>query len=118
MNIVERKRIIMEFVYKEEFWFISTFLNTSLVEGDKKSQEIEKQVRERISNLKKEDIYYKIRDEIGDNIILVDTLESLTAKRQKAMEAKVAEPLETTTYFVTGTTSGCSDIEQITTFIV
>jgi len=35
---------------------------------------------------------------IGENIILVDTLESLTLKRQKAMEAKVAEPLETFTY--------------------
>ncbi len=70
----------MEFVYKEEFWFISTFLNTSLVEGDKKSQEIEKQVRERLSNLKKEDIYYKIRDEIGDNIIEMAKQISISCK--------------------------------------
>jgi 8-oxo-dGTP diphosphatase len=32
----------MEFIYQEEFWFISTSLNTSLVDGNKKSQEIEK----------------------------------------------------------------------------
>ena len=70
----------MEFIYKEEFWFISTFLNTSLVEGDKKSQEIEKQVRERLSNLKKEDIYYKIRDEIGDNIIEMAKQISISCK--------------------------------------
>lgn len=35
---------------------------------------------------------------IGTNIILVDTLESLAEKRQKALEAKAAEPLETVTY--------------------
>ena len=70
----------MEFIYKEEFWFISTFLNTSLVEGGKKSQEIEKQVRERLSNLKKEDIYYKIRDEIGDNIIEMAKQISISCK--------------------------------------
>ena len=70
----------MEFIYKEEFWFISTFLNTSLVGGGKKSQEIEKQVRERLSNLKKEDIYYKIRDEIGDNIIEMAKQISISCK--------------------------------------
>jgi len=70
----------MEFIYKEEFWFISTFLNTSLVEGDKKSQEIEKQIRERLSNLKKEDIYYKIRDEIDDNIIEMAKQISISCK--------------------------------------
>ena len=43
----------MEFKYKEEFWFISTFLNTHLVDGNKKSQEIEKEVKERLNNLKK-----------------------------------------------------------------
>ncbi|MFX0036175.1 MAG: NUDIX domain-containing protein [Candidatus Hermodarchaeota archaeon] len=59
----------MEFIYKEEFWFISTFLNASIVDGIKKSQELENQIKERLNNLKKEDIYYKIRDEIGDNII-------------------------------------------------
>ena len=59
----------MEFVYKEEFWFISTFLNNSLIDGYKKSQEIENLVKERLGNLKKEDIYYKIRDEIGEDII-------------------------------------------------
>lgn len=59
----------MEFVYKSEYWFISTFLNTGLVDGNTKSKEIEKKIKARLTNLKKEDIYYKIRDEIGDSII-------------------------------------------------
>ncbi|MFW9818428.1 MAG: NUDIX domain-containing protein [Candidatus Thorarchaeota archaeon] len=59
----------MEFIYKEEFWFISTFLNTSLVDGNKKGQEIEKQIKNRVNNLKIDDIYYKIRDEFGETII-------------------------------------------------
>ena len=59
----------MEFIYKEEFWFMGAFLNTLLVDGNKKSQEIEKKIKERLINLKKDDIYYKIRDELGDTII-------------------------------------------------
>jgi len=59
----------MEFKYCEEYWFISTFLNTNLVKGNKKSEEIEKKVKERLRNLKKEDIYYKIREELGDTIV-------------------------------------------------
>jgi hypothetical protein len=50
----------MEFIYKEEFWSISTFLNTSLVDGNKKSQEIENQIKNRLNQLKKEDLHYKI----------------------------------------------------------
>ncbi len=70
----------MEFIYKEEFWFISTFLNTQLVDGNKKSQEIEKKVKERLNNLKKEDIYHKIRDELGDTIIDMAKEISLSCK--------------------------------------
>ncbi len=35
---------------------------------------------------------------VGANIILVDTLESLTEKRKRTQEAKIAEPLETKTF--------------------
>ncbi len=59
----------MEFVYKEEFWFISTFLNSTLIDGSVKSNEIEKEVKQHLNNLKKEDIYYKIRDQFGAEII-------------------------------------------------
>ena len=59
----------MDFIYKEEYWYVSSFLNTTLVDGNVKSKEIGIKIRERLNNLKKEDIYYKIRDEIGDDII-------------------------------------------------
>jgi 8-oxo-dGTP diphosphatase len=70
----------MDFVYKEEFWFISTFLNTHLVDGNKKSREIEELIRERLINLKKDDLYYKIREEIGDIIIDMAKNISLSCK--------------------------------------
>lgn len=59
----------MEFIYNSEYWYISTFLNSSLVDGNEKSKDIEKIVKERISNLRKEDIFYKIRDDFGNDII-------------------------------------------------
>ncbi|MFX0002188.1 MAG: NUDIX domain-containing protein [Candidatus Hermodarchaeota archaeon] len=59
----------MEFVYKEEYWFVSTFLNTSIIDGNNKSQEVEKEIKIRLKNLRKEDIYYNIRDEYGETII-------------------------------------------------
>jgi len=59
----------MDFVYKEEFWYISTFLNTSFIDGDVKCKELEIKIKERLIRLKEEDIYYKIRDEIGDDIL-------------------------------------------------
>ena len=70
----------MEFVYKEEFWFISTFLNKSLIDGNKKSQELEKLVKDRLNNLKKKDLYYKIRDDLGDTIINMSKNVSLICK--------------------------------------
>ncbi len=76
----------MEFTYKNEFWFISTFLNTSLVDGNKKSQEIENQVKERLNYLKKDDIYYKIREELGDTIIDMAKHVSLSCKWMPYLE--------------------------------
>ncbi|MFX0037872.1 MAG: NUDIX domain-containing protein [Promethearchaeota archaeon] len=70
----------MEFIYNEEFWFFSSFLNAELVDGNKKSQELEEQIKNRLNNLKKEDIYYKIRNEIGDEIIDMAKNVSLTCK--------------------------------------
>lgn len=59
----------MDFIYKEEYWYISSFLNTSHLDGKVESEDIEIKIRERLKNLKKDDIYYKIRDEFGDDII-------------------------------------------------
>ena len=59
----------MDFSYKEEFWYVSSFLNTSLVDGNIISKELGKKIRENLKNLKKKDIFHKIREEMGDNII-------------------------------------------------
>jgi 8-oxo-dGTP diphosphatase len=59
----------MDFIYKEEYWYISSFLNSSHQDGNIKSQDIETKIRKRIKNLKKEDIYFKIRDEFGEDIL-------------------------------------------------
>jgi len=59
----------MEFIYKEEFWFISTFLNSTLIDGGEKCDEIEREIKQHLNNLKKEDIYYKIRDQYGEDLI-------------------------------------------------
>ncbi|MFX1418266.1 MAG: NUDIX domain-containing protein [Promethearchaeota archaeon] len=59
----------MDFVYNEEFWYVSTFLDSLLVDGNIKCKEIEKKIKEQLVRLDKDDIYYKIRDEIGDDIL-------------------------------------------------
>ena len=59
----------MEFVYNSEYWFISTFIDSSIIDGKLKSIEIEKLIKQFLSNLKKEDIYYKIREQFGETLI-------------------------------------------------
>ena len=59
----------MEFVYNSEYWFISTFIDSSIIDGKLKSTEIEKMIKQFLSNLKKEDIYYKIREQFGETLI-------------------------------------------------
>ncbi|MFW9824820.1 MAG: NUDIX hydrolase, partial [Candidatus Thorarchaeota archaeon] len=59
----------MEFIYKNEYWFVSSFLNTSLINGYVKCEEIEDIIKQRLTNLNLEDVYYKIRDDFGADII-------------------------------------------------
>ncbi|MFX0105096.1 MAG: hypothetical protein ACFE75_06370, partial [Candidatus Hodarchaeota archaeon] len=70
----------MDFVYKEEFWYVSTFLNRALIDGNVKSKQLEKKIKERLVKLNKEDIYYKIRNEIGDEILDMAKNVSLSCK--------------------------------------
>ena len=44
---------LMEFVYEEEFWFISTFLNSTLIDGREKCDEIEREIKHFLNGLKK-----------------------------------------------------------------
>ncbi|MBN1802043.1 MAG: NUDIX hydrolase [Candidatus Lokiarchaeota archaeon] len=64
----------LQFIYKEEYWFISAFLKTSnrsddkktsVINGLKKSKEIEELLRKKLNTLKDNDIFRKdLKDEI------------------------------------------------------
>ena len=56
----------LRFIYKEEYWYISAFLNTVLVDGAEKSAEIESLIKSEFKNLKPEDIF---RQDLKDDII-------------------------------------------------
>jgi hypothetical protein len=49
----------LQFIYKEEFWFISAFINTTRINTELKSKEIENLIKKKFQNLKDEDIYKK-----------------------------------------------------------
>lgn len=66
----------MEFVYNSEYWLISTFIDSSIIDGKLKNTEIEKIIKQFLSNLKKEDIYYKIREQFGE--ILIDMAKNIS----------------------------------------
>jgi 8-oxo-dGTP diphosphatase len=59
----------MDFIYKEEYWYISSFLNSTYQDNKIVSKNIEIKIKERLKNINKEDIYVNIRDEFGDDII-------------------------------------------------
>jgi len=56
----------LQFIYKEEYWYVSTFLNTVLVDGSEKSAEIERLIKQEFKNLKPQDIF---RQDLKDDII-------------------------------------------------
>ena len=59
----------LQFIYKEEYWYISAFLNTLLVDGTEKSAEIVNLIEENFKKLKPEDIFRQdLKDEILDMV--------------------------------------------------
>ena len=56
----------LQFFYKEEFWYISAFLNTNLIDATEKGAEIEKLVKQEFKKLKPENIF---RQDLKDDII-------------------------------------------------
>ena len=47
----------LQFIYKEEFWYVSAFINSTNVNAEAKSKEIEDLIRTKFKNLKEEDIF-------------------------------------------------------------
>ena len=56
----------LQFIYKQEFWFASAFINTSLINGDQKSKEIEDLIIKKLGSLEESDIY---RKELANDIL-------------------------------------------------
>ncbi len=55
----------LQFIYKEEFWYVSVFINSNNINAEVKSKEIEELIKTKFKNLKEEDIYRKdIKDDI------------------------------------------------------
>ncbi len=49
----------LQFIYKEEFWYVSAFINSVDINAEAKSQEIEEIIKIKFKNLKEEDIFRK-----------------------------------------------------------
>ncbi len=49
----------LQFIYKEEFWYVSAFINSVTTNAEAKSQEIEEIIKIKFKNLKEEDIFRK-----------------------------------------------------------
>jgi len=55
----------IQFIEKEQFWYISAFLNSSKLDATQKSTEIEKIIKAKLENLTDDDIY---RKELKDHL--------------------------------------------------
>ena len=56
----------LQFIYKQEFWFASAFINSSIISGDQKSKEIEDLIVKKLGSLKEQDIF---RKELANDIL-------------------------------------------------
>lgn len=48
----------IKFVYNQEFWYVSAFLNSNEVKGESIAKGIETLLKERLSNLKEDEFPY------------------------------------------------------------
>lgn len=59
----------LQFIEKEQFWYISAFLDTLTLDGTQISVQIENLIKKKLGNLKDEDIYRKeLKDELFDMV--------------------------------------------------
>ena len=49
----------LQFIYKEEFWYVSAFINSANINAEAKSKEIEDLIKTKFKNLEEKDIYRK-----------------------------------------------------------
>jgi 8-oxo-dGTP diphosphatase len=55
----------LEFIYKEEYWYVSAFVKSGTIEGEQNAKEIEEAVKTKFNSLSDKDIYKKdLKDKI------------------------------------------------------
>ena len=59
----------LQFVYKEEFWYISAFLNSKKLRGDETAKKIEDFVKLKFKNLTPSDFYRRLTEELKETLI-------------------------------------------------
>ena len=67
----------LQFVYKEEFWYVSAFINSKIVDTNAKSRKIETLIITKLNNLSEEDIY---RKDLKEDLINLTQNVSITCK--------------------------------------
>jgi len=50
---------LLQFIYKEEFWYVSAFINSANINAEAKSKEIEDIIKKKFKNLEEKDIFRK-----------------------------------------------------------
>jgi len=65
----------IQFIYKEEYWFISAFINTNKIDPSDIAQKLEEVVKKRISTISKKDAY---REEYANDLVKMAKNISLT----------------------------------------
>ena len=56
----------LHFIYKEEFWYVSAFINSANINAEAKSKEVEDLIKTKFKKLRAEDIY---REDLKENIL-------------------------------------------------
>lgn len=66
----------LQFIYKEEFWFISAFLNTKKVSGKETAKKIEDFIKHKFENLTAKDFYRRLTVELKE--IIIDMVQNIS----------------------------------------
>jgi len=67
---------LLRFVYKEEFWYISAFLNSKKLSGDETAKKIEDFVKHKFNNLAPSDFYRRLTIDLKE--ILIDMVQNIS----------------------------------------
>ncbi len=72
----------LQFIYKEEFWYVSAFINSANINAEAKSKEIEDLIKTKFKNLEEKDIF---RKDLKENILELTKHISITCSWVKCI---------------------------------